>query len=129
MTTTPPTPVATRTIASAFVTDVICILLFVAVGRRNHAEGVTVAGVAQTAWPFLAGLVAAWVVYRAWRRPTTISPTGVSIWLTTIAAGMVLRAAIGAGIAISFILVATTVTGMLLLGWRAIVAGLARRPG
>ncbi len=129
MTTTPSTPVATRTVALAFATDVICILLFVAVGRRNHAEGVTVAGVAQTAWPFLAGLVAAWVVGRTWRRPTAIVPTGVGIWLSTIAIGMVLRAATGAGIAVSFVLVATTVTGVLLLGWRAVVARLARRTG
>lgn len=129
MTTTPSTSASFRTAALAFAADVFCILLFVTIGRRNHAEGVTVAGVAQTAWPFLAGLVAAWLVYRAWRRPTAIRPTGVNVWLTTIAIGMGLRAGVGAGIALSFILVATTVTGVLLLGWRAVASAAARRRG
>ena len=35
----------------------------------------------------------------------------------TIAIGMVVRAAFGGGVAISFVVVATLVTGALLLGW------------
>ena len=124
-----PTHTATRTAVSAFAADVVCILLFIAVGRRNHAEGVTVAGVAQTAWPFLAGLVVGWVVFRAWRQPTAIRPTGVAVWLSTVVIGMGLRVVTGAGIAASFILVATGVTGLLLLGWRAALAALASRKG
>lgn len=123
------TPTDTRIATSAFVADVVCILLFVAVGRRNHAEGVTLSGVAHTAWPFLAGLVVGWVLFRAWQQPTTIRPTGVGVWLSTVAIGMGLRVVTGAGIAVSFILVATGVTGLLLLGWRAAVAALTRRKG
>lgn len=118
-----------RTAALAFVADVVCILIFVAVGRRNHAEGVTLFGVAQTAWPFLAGLVVGWVLFRAWRRPTAILPTGVGVWLSNVALGMGLRVATGAGVAVSFILVATGVTGLLLLGWRAALAALTRSRG
>lgn len=117
----------TRNAALAFIADVLCVMLFVAVGRRNHAEGVTVAGIAETAWPFLAGLTAAWVIYRAWRQPLAVSPTGVSVWLSTVAIGMGLRAGIGAGIAWSFVLVATAVTGVLLLGWRAVAGAVDRR--
>ncbi len=118
---------STRTAVLAFVADVVCILLFVAVGRRNHAEGVTLSGVAHTAWPFLAGLVAGWVVFRGWRRPTTIRPTGVGVWLSTVVIGMGLRVASGAGVALSFVLVATGVTGLLMLGWRAALAAATRR--
>lgn len=116
-----------RTAALAFAADVAGILIFVAIGRRNHGEGVTLGGVAWTALPFLVGLVLAWVIYRAWRTPTAIIPTGVSLWLSTIAIGMGLRAGIGEGIAWSFILVATLATGVLLLGWRAAAAFAARR--
>lgn len=111
----------------AFAADVACILIFVAIGRRNHAEGVTLAGIAETAWPFLVGLAAAWVVYRAWRTPTAVRPTGILVWLSTVAIGMGIRAGTGAGIALSFIAVATAFTGALLLGWRATVTASTRR--
>ncbi len=123
-------PVQPRTIgiaAAAFAADVACVLIFVAIGRRNHGEGVTLGGVVWTAWPFLAGLVLAWIIFRAWRRPTAINPTGVALWLSTVAIGMGLRAGIGEGTALSFVIVATLVTGGLLLGWRAVRAALVRR--
>lgn len=116
-----------RSAALAFAADVICVIAFVAVGRRNHAEGVTLAGIAETAWPFLTGTVVGWLVSRGWRRPTTPVPTGVIIWICTVVVGMALRVASGEGIAFSFILVATLVTGVLLAGWRAVRAGLSRR--
>lgn len=125
MTPTPQRP-ATRTAALSFAADAACILAFCALGRRNHDEGVTIGGVLWTAWPFLAGLTLAWVIFRAWRQPTEIRPTGVWVWLSTVAIGMGLRAGIGEGIAVSFIVVATLVTGALLLGWRAAL-GLAGR--
>jgi hypothetical protein len=116
-----------RIAALAFAADAAAVVLFCAVGRRNHAESVTVSGVAETAWPFLTGLAAAWLLYRAWRRPTEVSPTGVTVWLSTVAIGMGIRAGTGAGVALSFVVVATLTTGTLLLGWRAIVAAAARR--
>jgi hypothetical protein len=118
---------STRTAVLAFAADVVCIVVFVAIGRRNHAGGVTLVGVVQTAWPFLAGLAAAWLMFRAWRAPTAVRPTGIAVWLSTVAIGMGLRAGTGAGIALSFIAVATAFTGALLLGWRAAVTALGRR--
>ena len=106
--------------------DVIAVLVFCAVGRRSHAEGITVSGVATTAWPFLTGTVLGWVVSRGWRRPTAVVPTGVVVWLCTVVVGMVLRKATSAGVAASFVVVASSVTATLLLGWRAAL-GWARR--
>ncbi len=47
-----------RTAAAALVADAVCVLVFCAIGRRSHAEGITIAGVAETAWPFLTGTAA-----------------------------------------------------------------------
>jgi hypothetical protein len=101
--------------------DVLGVLVFCALGRRSHDEGLSVAGVATTAWPFLTGTVIGWLASRGWRRPTAIVPTGVVVWLCTVAIGMVLRKASSAGVAASFVVVAATVTAVLLLGWRAAV--------
>ena len=106
--------------------DVLCVLVFCALGRRSHAEGVTVTGVAATAWPFLTGTVLGWLASRGWRRPTVVVPTGLVVWLCTVVVGMVLRKASSAGVAASFVVVAASVTAVLLLGWRA-AAGLALR--
>jgi len=106
--------------------DIICVLVFCAVGRRSHDEGLSVTGVATTAWPFLTGTVVGWLASRGWRHPTAVVPTGVSVWLGTVVVGMVLRKASSAGVAASFVVVAASVTALLLLGWRTVV-GLARR--
>jgi len=108
--------------------DVACVLAFCAVGRRSHEEGLNVAGIATTAWPFLSGTALGWLMSQAWRRPSAVYPTGVVVWLSTVTVGMLLRKVTSAGVAGSFIVVAATVTAVLLLGWRAI-AQLGRRPG
>ncbi|HWF71129.1 MAG TPA: DUF3054 domain-containing protein [Mycobacterium sp.] len=108
--------------------DVACVLLFCAVGRRSHDEGLNVAGVATTAWPFLSGTALGWLAGRAWRRPTAVLPTGVVVWVCTVAVGMLLRKATSAGVAASFVAVASTVTALLLLGWRAALHLSAGKP-
>ncbi len=106
--------------------DVACVLVFCAVGRRSHDEGLNVAGIATTAWPFLSGTALGWLAAQAWRRPTALFPTGVVVWVCTVAVGMLLRKATSAGVAASFVVVASAVTALLLLGWRAL-ARLTRR--
>jgi peptidoglycan/LPS O-acetylase OafA/YrhL len=100
--------------------DVACVLVFCALGRRSHDEGLNVAGIATTAWPFLSGTAVGWLASQAWRRPAAVYPTGVVVWLCTVAVGMLLRKVTAAGVAGSFIVVASTVTALLLLGWRAL---------
>lgn len=110
-----------------FAVDVVGVLVFCAVGRRSHDEGLNITGVAATAWPFLAGTALGWLAARGWRRPTAVAPTGVVVWLSTVAVGMLLRKATSAGVAASFVVVATTVTALLLLGWRVAVGLTLRR--
>ncbi|WP_409428051.1 DUF3054 domain-containing protein [Mycobacterium sp. SMC-11] len=107
--------------------DVVAVLIFCALGRRSHDEGITLSGLAITAWPFLSGTVLGWLLSRGWRRPTALWPTGVVVWISTVLVGMLLREATSAGVATSFILVASTVTAVFLLGWRAVVELVAGR--
>jgi hypothetical protein len=55
-----------------------------------------------------------------------VAPTGIVVWLSTVVVGMLLRKATSAGVAASFVVVAATVTALLLLGWR-VAAGLTMR--
>ncbi|BAX90761.1 DUF3054 domain-containing protein [Mycobacterium shigaense] len=113
-----------------FTADVVGVVVFCAVGRRSHAEGLTIAGVATTAWPFLTGTVVGWLASRGWRRPTAVAPTGLIVWLCTVVIGMVLRKLSSAGVAASFVVVAASVTAVMLLGWRAALRlALRRRAG
>ncbi|CAN5413062.1 DUF3054 domain-containing protein [soil metagenome] len=115
---TAPAPAATRTVSISLAVDIACVLVFCAIGRRSHDEGITLAGVAATAWPFLSGTAAGWLLTRGWRQPTAIVPTGVGVWLATVIVGMLLRKASSQGVAVSFVIVASVVTAVLLLGWR-----------
>jgi peptidoglycan/LPS O-acetylase OafA/YrhL len=102
--------------------DIVCVIVFCAIGRRSHAEGLTVAGIAHTAWPFLAGAGVGWLLIRGWRRPFTVIPTGLVVWVCTVVVGMVLRKVTSAGVSTSFVVVASLSTAVLLLGWRGAAA-------
>ena len=112
---------------TALATDVVCVIVFCTIGRRSHAEGLTLSGIAETAWPFLIGTLTGWLVTLGWRRPAALVPTGVAVWLCTVVVGMLLRKVTSAGVAPSFIVVASLSTAVLLLGWRAGAALLTRR--
>lgn len=105
--------------------DACCVLAFVAIGRASHHDGESVAGLASTAWPFLAGLGAGLLAVRMWRRPAALIPAGVGAWLGAAGLGMVLRVVAGQGTAPAFIAVALGFLGLFLLGWRAL-AGVCR---
>jgi peptidoglycan/LPS O-acetylase OafA/YrhL len=110
----------------ALLADVVAVIVFCTIGRRSHAEGLTVSGIAQTAWPFLAGTAVGWLLIGGWRRPFTIIPTGLVVWVCTVVVGMLLRKATSAGVQTSFVVVASIATAVLLLGWRG-AAALFRR--
>src|SRR6185369_8390987 len=119
-----------RRSAAALLADVVAVLVFCAIGRRSHDEGLSLTSIAETAWPFLTGTVAGWLLSRGWRRPTALVPTGVVVWVCTVAVGMALRksgvAGADHGVTASFVVVAATATAVLLLGWRAGVRAAAR---
>lgn len=104
--------------------DVVLVLAFVMIGRASHHDGGGLAGLAGTAWPFLAGLAAGEIATRAWRRPAALA-IGVGVWLSTVAVGMALRVVAGQGTELVFILVALAFLGLFLLGWRVLAAVLS----
>lgn len=106
--------------------DAALILVFAAIGRDAHQRGDSVLGVIATAWPFLVGALAAWLVFRVWRRPFALLPSGIAVWLASVAVGMVLRAMTGQTVVVPFIVVALISLAVFLLGHRAI-ALLVRR--
>ena len=118
-----------RSARLAVILDCCCVLVFVVIGRASHTRGEGLAGIASTAWPFLAGLAGGWLAARAWRQPFGLWPAGVGAWLGAVALGMALRVVSGQGTALAFIGVALAFLGLFLLGWRLLARTLGRRPG
>jgi FtsH-binding integral membrane protein len=107
--------------------DVASVVLFVAIGKREHEQDTAIAGLVSTAAPFLIALLVAWLVVRVWTRPTAWT-TGVMIWPITLVIGMVLRSAVwDDGTAVAFVIVATAFLGLTLVGWRVALALIDRR--
>ncbi|WP_432394844.1 DUF3054 domain-containing protein [Pseudarthrobacter sp. L19] len=121
-----PAAASPRTAILAAAADVFLILLFAAIGRDAHQRGEIVTGVLATAWPFLAGAAAGWLVFRLWRRPLAAWPSGVVVWLATVAVGMLLRALTGQVVVLPFVIVALIAVAVFLLGWRLLAAGVRR---
>lgn len=105
--------------------DTFVVVLFVAIGRRNHDEDPGIAGLVETGAPFLVGLAVAWLITRAWRAPLALR-TGLAIWPITVVVGMLVRRAAGDGTAASFVVVATVFLGLFLVGWRLVARRVVR---
>lgn len=110
--------------------DVFTVVIFVAVGRRNHDEDVNANGVLQVAAPFLIALALVWTLLMIRERGRTpVDPGwGASVWVGTVTLGMILRkVAFDDGTATAFVIVATVFLGVGLNGWRAIARWTAAR--
>ncbi len=111
-----------QTVLSALA-DLTAVLLFVVLGRSSHDEGTWLGGVAATAAPFLVGTAAGWLVLLARRRPPQAVRSGLTVLASTVVVGMVVRhLSTGRAIPASFVVVATLVLALLMLGWRAVSA-------
>ncbi|WP_104100905.1 DUF3054 domain-containing protein [Cryobacterium sp. M96] len=105
--------------------DAALVLVFVLIGRASHQEDIL--GTLITGLPFLGGLLVGWLIMRAWRSPQKIVWTGTGIWLFAVGVGMLLRTVSGQGTEFSFVVVATVVLGVFLLGWRGLAVLLRHR--
>lgn len=97
------------------------VIVFAAIGRRNHDEALW--GAPLTALPFLIGLGLGWWLIHRRSHTWPVAPgPGVTVWASTVIVGVVLRAATspltGKGAPPSFIAVAALVLAAMLLGWR-----------
>ncbi len=106
--------------------DLVLVVVFSVIGRASHGEVLSPAGILLTAWPFLVGgligsVLACMVLRLSWFRE------GVLVWFLTVVLGMLLRGLAGGGLAIGFLIVATVVLAVFLIGWRWVWSRLARR--
>lgn len=111
----------------ALVTDLVCVLVFVVVGKADHATGLAPAAVAGTAWPFVVALLAGWLATLAWRSPSRIWPTGVFVWAVTVIGAMPLRLLTGEGAPLSFVVVTSLFLVVTMLGWRTVALLVSRK--
>ena len=119
-TSTPAFSDGVRSRVLALALDLIFVVVFATMGRASHKESLSVAGIAETAWPFVVGLLVGWLITRAWRAPALIVPIGLAIWGWTVVIGLALRVVSGQGVQLAFVIVATLVLGLVLLGWRLV---------
>ncbi|GAB16998.1 hypothetical protein GOEFS_018_00310 [Gordonia effusa NBRC 100432] len=115
-------------LAAAFA-DLIAVTVFMAIGRVNHHHGFDPLSFLQSWWPFAVGAAAGWSIcylYSHVRSSEMLRsdfhpermPTGIVVWIVTVAVGMMLRWILHQGTEVSFIIVATCALGLFLLGWR-----------
>lgn len=116
---------------SALTADVVAIAAFALFARIAHQTEdmpLNFAGWLSTLWPFLLGVALSWVVIAAakWDGARLV-PAGVSAWLITVVVGLgIWTVRNGEFPHWSFILVATIMSALLMLGWR-VIAGVVRR--
>lgn len=117
-------PTSTRRPA-LFVLDVVVVVLFVVIGRRNHDEAETAGGLLRTAAPFLIAVAVAWIAVWVSGRSFPAAPSpesragGLVVWPATVLLGMVLRRTMfGDGTALAFVIVATLFLGLTMNLWR-----------
>ena len=106
--------------------DVAALMLFAAIGRGNHGEGLVLADVCATAAPFAAGWFLASPAAGAFgedARGAKVRPAAAAAakgWALGIPLGLVFRGVSkGAVPPKPFVVVSLAATGVLLVGWRA----------
>lgn len=111
----------------AVLLDLLAVLVFAAAGRRSHEGEDGLLAVLDIAWPFAVGVAVGHLLLVALPAlaPAAVR-AGAVVWPVTVIVGMVLRQVTGDGTAWSFVLVATGVLGVAMLGWRLVRRVLVR---
>ncbi|MFJ2620277.1 DUF3054 domain-containing protein [Glutamicibacter sp. NPDC087344] len=107
--------------------DLVLIVIFALLGRREHEHGLSIGGILWTALPFIIGYLILTLVTRPWKTINNVWPIGLLVWLGTVVLGIAVRLALGSTAAIAFIIVAAIVLGLFLLGRRLITGLVAKR--
>lgn len=110
---------------TTLITDAVAISVFAFLARVAHRDAapLNVGNWFSTVWPFLIGVLAAYAIVIV---PTRVNaakiwPPGVSIWVLTVAIGLTIWSfRHGTAPHWSFIIVASSTSGILLLGWRLV---------
>lgn len=107
--------------------DLVCLALFVALGRASHDISSGIAWYLTVLWPFLVGWFGVALALRLYRSPFDHWVILACTWLGGCAIALGLRAAVtGRSTPIAFVIVAYVFIGAATFGWRLLVHGLAR---
>ncbi|MDU0479135.1 DUF3054 domain-containing protein [Staphylococcus chromogenes] len=115
-----------------FLYDITAIILFATFARLAHQTPdmpFGIRGIAETGWPFLIGILAAWAFFALRRTTLPASFTsGAVTWVCAVFAGLGTWAVRHGEIPHwSFIIVASVMSALLLFGWRLIHRVVFRR--
>lgn len=111
--------------STALIVDVIAIAIFALLARIAHQTEdmpLNFAGWLSTWWPFLLGVLASWGLIAALNLDGhRVFPAGIMAWVVTVVVGLGIWSVRNGDIPHwSFVLVATVMSGLLMLGWRGI---------
>lgn len=117
---------------AVLIADLIAIAVFALLARMAHQTDempLNFMGWLSTLWPFALGVLVAWIItVSAKRAGEKLWPAGVYTWVITVVIGLVIWGFRNASIPHwSFIIVATVMSGILLLGWRLVARVVLRR--
>lgn len=102
------------------VIDLILVFVFAILARLAHG-GISLSAILNTFWPFAIGTVVGTGIAAALRRDSHHLSTGIIIWIATAVTGLGIWGIRHQEIPhISFIIVASIMSGLLLLSWRLI---------
>jgi hypothetical protein len=111
--------------ALAVAADVVAVVVFAAVGRASHESPEDLLGLLGTVAPFAAGLLVTWATPLVRADPAGIR-AGAAVLAGTVVIGLALRAAFLGRLPLSFVVVTVIALAVLMLGWRALAAAVAR---
>lgn len=101
--------------------DAVLIIVFAIIGVSSHDGNFGILNIARVAIPFLVPYLVLAVVIQPRRLIHNIFPAGIALWVSTVVLGPILRAVLfGDTSAMAFIVVATCVLGVFLIGRRSI---------
>jgi Protein of unknown function (DUF3054) len=115
----------TRALAAG--ADLLCLALFVALGRASHDISSGIAWYLTVLWPFLVGWFVVAVALRLYRSPLDRWVVLACTWIAGCAIALGLRAVLThRSTPIAFIIVTYIFIGLTTFGWRLFVLGLTR---
>ena len=106
--------------------DLVCLALFVALGRASHDISSGITWYLTVLWPFLVGWFVAALVFQVYRSPLDRWVMLGCTWVVGCAIALGLRAAVThRGTPSAFIIVTYIFIGLTTFGWRLFMLGLA----
>lgn len=119
---------------TAIAADLVAIAVFALLARMAHQTDempFTFVGWLSTLWPFLLGVLVAWAVLAATKMDgVRVAPGGLVAWIVVVVVGLAIWGVRNAAFPHwSFILVASLMSALLMLGWRGIAGAVRRRRG